>query len=200
MGLPLTFELRLEERRTDRVFVSVLVAPDGGEAALIDGVALQLLTSAGDALSTRMVLPIAGAVYQPMLSTVELRTREGGEVPLGCRVQGIAWAGADQLEATLPTDPYTELEVHARGRQVVVGEPDGARVLERLLPEERVRIARDFPWVDEPRVPPEPIAELEVVDNADPHGGCDPEFDRMCGDLGLDDANADFLKELLGDD
>ena len=191
MSLELAFELRLEERGTNRVVVSVLLAPEAASVR-IDGVALQLFTRVGEALGVRMLLPISGELGHPMLSTVELKSEE---IPVGSRVVGTAWHGAEQLDSTLPTDPFTELEVHMRARRRIVGS-DGDPELERVGPEERALIGRDFPWIDEPRLPPQPIAELTVVEN---ESGGDP-VDDLVDDLGLDPESSEWLKELLHED
>lgn len=183
--LPLKFELRLEDRGGERVLVSALLAPEGPSVRL-DGVALQLHTRTGEPLGVRLLLPISGELHQPMLSTVELRC---DAVPTGARVVGIAWLGGEQREATVPTDPFTELEVHMRGRRRIAAfaVADDIDLLERA---ERDRIARDFPWVDEPRIP-RAIAEIEVVEEES------DDVDRMIDELGLDDESAEWLGELL---
>lgn len=184
MALPLKFELRLEDRGGERVLVSALLAPDGASVRL-DGVALQIHTRTGEPLGVRLLLPISGELRQPMLSTVELRC---DEVPLGAKVVGTAWLGGEQREAVIPTDPFTELEVHMRGRRRIVAfaETDEIDLLER---HERDRMARDFPWIDEPRIP-RAVAELEVVEGAD-------EVDQIVDELGLDEESAEWLQELL---
>jgi len=63
-----------------------------------------------------------------------------------------------------------------------------------LPPEERAILARDYPWIDEPRVPVA-LAELTVVDNEDSQT-----FDDLVDDLGLDAESADWLKDLLEED
>lgn len=192
MALVLTFELRLEERCPDRVVVSVLLAP-ATVAPRIDGVALQMFTRTGEPLGVRMLLPISGELRQPMLSTVELKAPDG-DVPTGARVVGTAWAGADQREASIPTDPFTELEVHMRARRRL-GALGGTNTLEPLTSGERAVIAKDFPWVEEPRVPVA-AAELSVVESEDT---TEP-IDDLVEHLGLDEDNAEWLKELLKED
>lgn len=193
MALSLDFELRLEDRCGDRVVVSVLLAPTGGPVR-IDGVALQLHTRTGETLGVRMLLPISGELHQPMLSTLELRA---DEVPLGSRVVGTAWYGSEQREAVVPTDPSTGLEVHLRARTRVLSD-EGDRVLERPTPAERARLARDYPWIDEPRVPVA-VAELQVVENEEPVDD-EQALDDLVDELGLDEESSDWLKELLAED
>lgn len=193
MALSLDFELRLEDRCGDRVVVSVLLAPSGGPAR-IDGVALQLHTRTGEALGVRVLLPISGELHHPMLSTLELRA---DEVPLGSRVVGTAWHGAEQREATIPTDPSTGLEVHLRAR-ARVSPAEGDRVLEKPTAEERARLARLYPWIEEPRVPVA-VGELSVVESEEPVDE-DEAIDEMVDELGLDEESSDWLKELLAED
>ncbi|MEQ1502479.1 MAG: hypothetical protein ABMB14_09615 [Myxococcota bacterium] len=191
MALALAFELRLEERGENRVVVSVLLAPTG-DAAVLDGVALQLVSRTGEPLGVQMVLPIAGELTHPMLSTVELRRAE--PIPLGSKVVGTAWRGPEQRDATLPTDPFTELEVHMRARRRIVPAVTDAE-LERLVPEDRALIARDFPWIDEPRMITG-VAELTVVDHEEP----EEILDDLVSDLGLDAASEEWLRDLLDED
>jgi hypothetical protein len=192
MSLSLAFQLRVEERGDKRVVVSVLLAPDGEAQARIEGVALQLYSRTGEALGAQMLLPIAGALTQPMLSTIELKAPE--PIPLGSKVVGTAWHGAEQREASIPTDPFTEFEVHMCARRRILPSAGSAEDLERLVPEERARIARDYPWIDEPRVPRIAAAELAVVDSEEADGG---EIDDLVDHLGLDEESSDWLRELL---
>ncbi len=188
--LALDFELRLEERNPARVLVSVLLAPRGEEAR-IEGVALQLQAPDREALSSRVLLPISGTLRHPMRSTLEL-VANTEVIPQGSRVIGTAWAGTSQLEATIPTDPFTELEVHMRARRRIDPDEDGR---ELVLPTDRERalVARDFPWIDEPRIFVS-AGELGVVEHEqDP----DEVFEDLVEDLGIDEASAEWLKELL---
>jgi hypothetical protein len=193
VALLLDFELRLEERCADHVVVSVLLAPRGPNGVHIDGVALHLERRDGERIGAERVLPIAGDLTQPMLSTLELRA-DGGELPTGARVVGIAWNGADQHEAQLPTDPYTELEVHLRARRRVCPADDDDLEMLRLSPAERACIARGHPWIDEPRIPAG--AALAVLDH-DESAAPEDEFDDLVTDLGLDPDSSEWLKDLL---
>lgn len=189
MPLSLDFSLRLEDRGADRVLVSALLVPTQGSVRL-DGVALQVLDKAGDALGVRMLLPIAGELHHPMLSTVELKCTD---LPAGARVVGTAWQGADAQEAVLPCERFTELEQHVRARRRIAGfavETD----LDVLEGPDRRRLAAVYPWVDEPRVP-RIAGELEVVDEE-----VDDEVDRVVDGLGLDEESAEWLKDLLSDE
>ena len=193
MALALTFELRLEERNPDLVLVSVLLAPTS-RSARIDGVALQLFTRQGEALSSRMLLPISGRLSQPMLSTLELHAQTD-VIPQGCVVHGTAWRGKEQLETRIPTDPFTELELHMRGRRRIDPE-EGERVLGLLELEEREKIARDFPWIDEARIPT-PAGALQVVDHEEEE---EEALDEAIEELGIDAESAEWLKGLMEDE
>jgi hypothetical protein len=194
VSLALKFELRIEERGTDRITVSVLLAPEQGPT-LLEGVALQLFNRTGEAQGVRMLLPIAGELHQAMLSTVELKIPEG--IALGSRVVATAWRGAEQREASVPTDPFTELEVHMRARRRILAM--GSSIdLERLIPEERALFARDFPWIDEPRMP-QIAGELTVVESEET---VDEEeyLDDLVDNLGLDPESSEWLRELLDEE
>lgn len=191
MSLALKFELRVEERGTDRITVSVLLAPDPGPTTL-EGVALQLFNRTGEAVGVRMLLPIAGELHHPMLSTVELKVPEG--IALGSKVVATAWLGAEQREALVPTDPFTELEVHMRARRRIAAMGSSIE-LERLIPEERELFARDFPWIDEPRLP-QIAGELTVVE----HEEAEEDLDDLVDNLGLDPESSEWLRELLDED
>jgi hypothetical protein len=196
VALLLDFELRLEERCADRVVVSVLLAPQGAEAVHIDGVALHLERRDGERIGTERVLPISGDLRHAMLSTIELKLENGG-LPTGSRVVGIAWNGAEQNEAQLPTDPYTALEAHLRARRRICPHEgnDDACELETLSLPERERLARDHPWINEPRLS-QMAAALTVLDHEDT-GDPAEEVDGLVDDLGLDADSTEWLKDLL---
>jgi len=194
VALLLDFELRLEERGSDRVVVSVLLAPHGEEVVHIDGVALHLERRDGERIGAERVLPISGALRHPMLSTIELKL-EDGTLPTGARVVGIAWNGVEQSEAQLPTDPYTELEAHLRARRrISPAQEDDDCDLQRLTHPERARLARDHPWINEPRLPLTTPA-LTVVDHDE--AAESSELAGIVDDLGLDADSSEWLKDLL---
>lgn len=194
MSVDLHFELRLEERLPDRVFVSVVLAPLGAAPAPLDGVSLQMVDRSGEALGARLVLPLSGALHQPLVSTVEVRAR--GAVPVGARVGGVVWVGSEQREASCPCDPGTQLEVHMRGRRTIAlggGSDDGLRGLD---PGERAVVARCMPWVNEPMRPREPATN--VLEPPEPDA--DEVVDEVAAEFDLDDEDAALLRELLGED
>lgn len=192
MPAGVTFELRLEERRSDRVYVSVVLAP-GDEAVQIDGVAVQLFHRDGEAVSARLLLPISGVLMHPLVTTVELRGPEP-LLPAGCRVVGTAWSAECHLETTCPADMWTELESHVRGKRVVV--PLTRAELRPLRPEERASLVTAFPWLGQPVVVPfDGVLEPEPVDEP-----TEEELDALCAEYGLCGEDADFLKELLTED
>jgi len=195
VALLLDFELRLEERCADRVVVSVLLAPRGEESVHIDGVALHLERRDGERIGAERVLPISGSLRHPMLSTIELKL-EDGQLPTGSRVVGIAWNGAEQNEALLPTDPYTELEAHLRARRrISLADGIESSELQRLSAPERARLAQDHPWINEPRLTRDAPA-LTVVDHDETTDSAEG-IDGIVDDLGLDADSSEWLKDLL---
>jgi hypothetical protein len=177
----------MEDCSGQRVLVSALLRPSTGTVRL-EGVALQVVSPDGEPLGVRMLLPIAGELHHPMLSTVELKC---GDLPRGARVVVTAWSGAEVVEAVLPTEPFTALEKHVRARGRIVGYAP-ATAVELVEGDERRRLAALYPWVEEPRVP-KIAGELEVVDD----DGGDDVVDEIVDHLGLDDASAEWLKDLL---
>lgn len=192
MSDPITLKLGLEERRADRVFISVLLAPEE-DAAAIGGVAVELRTRTGESLSPRLLLPIAGALQQPMISSVELRSVT--PIPVGSRVVSTAWWQGGQVEATCPTDPWTEMEAHMRGGRLETSADDG-RELHTLDVAERQAIAALFPWVDDPMIPVQPIAVLESSAGHD----TEEQVDDFATEHHLDDECAQWLKDLMAED
>lgn len=206
MPLRLRFDLRLETRQPDCVVVSVVLEPIRGELhegeehyPNLEGVSLQILGPRGGTVSARTVLPIAGELSHAMVSTLQLRPLDD-TIPQRSRVVGVAWGPEGQLEATIPTDLYTQLQAHVKAlHRVPLGvddEDDDERALALLEPEERDRVAVHYPWVEEPRVPSS-VAQLTVVD----HEPSEQEaFDSMLADLGIDDESAEWLKGLMDED
>lgn len=191
----LNFELQLDERLPDRVIVSVLLGPgDTGEAS-VDGVAVVLVAATGELLSTRLMLPIAGTLLQPVLTTVELRAL--GPVPLGARIVGTAWDGAEQHETSIPADPGTQLEAHCRGLRNVKVEEDRALRFRRPTRADLAALQQAFVWLQPP-----PESPLQVVENEpEPEEDDDDDFDlrEACSELGLDDEEAAWLEDLLNE-
>ena len=187
MALALDFSLRLEDCSGRRVLVSALLSPSAGPVRL-EGVELQVVDAAGERLGVRMLLPIAGELHQPMLSTVELKC---AELPRGARVVGTAWRGGEAVEAVLPTEPFTALEKHVRARARLGGFAPETE-LEVLEGAERRAFAAVYPWVDAPRVPVVAGA-LEAVEET-------AGVDHLVEGLGLDDESSEWLKDLLHED
>lgn len=189
--MPVTFELHLEERLPDRVIVSVHLAPRR-PGARVDGVALELFSRKRESLSPRVVLPITGDLIGEIVVRAEIRANDG-PLPPGVTVIGTAWWDTDQVRAVCPADPWTELEAHMRGRRCVKtrGFADEDWLTSLEVPERR-RLAALFPWIDHPRDPcqtyeHEPLDALDVVD-------------EISEELGLDEANTAWLRELLDED
>ena len=214
------FDLSLENRTDEpvpdgsaatRVFVNVLLAParaawadappEGDvsnrpgirpEPVTVDGVAVMLVGPHGDCMSHRLLLPIAGTLHQPMVSTVELRALD--DLPKGSRVVGLAWHGSDTWEASCPADPGTHIEAHVRGRCALkprTRPPAQASVFESLTCGDRASLAAAFPWLTpcEPKPPKVVEPELETATNE--------EIRNFCADLGLDEEDTDWLEALL---
>lgn len=189
MAVEVTFELRLEERCNDRVYAAVLLAPTGSAVA-IEGVSVQIFHRNGDAAGPRLLLPIAGTLTQPIVTSLELRAHDG-VLPSGSVVIGNVWSADGHLQATCPTDMWTELETHVRGTRVVRVEAGGE--LRPLRPVERVRLAAVFPWLAKPAVVPfDGVLEPEEAEDED--------LDSLCEEYGLCGDDAEFLKELLTED
>ena len=192
MAKPISLALRLDERRPDRVFVSVILAPRDPDAS-VGGVSVQMFSRSGQSLGARLLLPIAGQLSQTMRSSVELRTLDA--LPPGARVVATAWWSGGQLEATCPTDPGTELGSHMRGESPVT--PSDSDILQSLDATERERIAALFPWVNEPMLPPDqPAAYFEPA----PEDDTDSYVDELADHYELDDESAEWLKELMSED
>jgi hypothetical protein len=212
------FDLSLENRTEDlsaddgaRVFVNVLLAPaaavwadaaSGSDASnrpgvtpepiTVDGVAVMLVGPQGECLSHRLLLPIAGTLHQPMVSTVELRAID--VLPKGSRVVGLAWHGSNQWEASCPADPGTHIEAHVRGRRALQPRPRPpaqAPVFEALTASERYSLAASFPWLTPCERPPPKVVEPEL------ETATNEEIRSFCEDLGLDEEDTDWLEALL---
>lgn len=192
MPLNLDFELRLEERVNEQVTVSVALAPST-DPVVIEGVALQWKTADGEPISARLLLPIAGRVAQPMVSSVVIHAFRAIEA--GCRVVATAWAGPDQIESSIPTDPFTELEVHVRARKVV-NPDDGDLDPVCLSDNERARLVQCYPWLAEPRIS-KVAGELGIVDSTPT---VDAVVNEVVEDFDLDEEAAAWLKDLLSED
>lgn len=190
--MPVTFELHLEDRQPDRVIVSVRLAPRRSPMR-VDGVAIELFSRKRESLSPRVMLPITGDLVGEIVVRAEIRAHQP-PLPAGATIVGTAWWDTDQVRTLCPADPWTELEAHMRGRRCVASRAfadDGW--LCTLEPEERRTLAARFPWIDHPRDPcpgfeaDEPLDALDVVD-------------EISEELGLDEANTAWLRELLEED
>ncbi len=181
--MSVSLELRLDERHPDRVLVTVLLTPDVNDARL-DGAALELLSHNRERLGPRMLLPIAGTLSGPICTRIELRATGG--IPPGASIHGTAWWGDDQATFSLPADPYTELEAHVRGRGGL--RPCRTAMKFTQLGREEIRkLQAAFSWLSgaTPKVKaPEPEVELT---------------EEITEELGLNDEDAAFLRELLNE-
>ena len=185
--MDLQFDIQLEDRSPDRVVVSVLLGPGDAPEALVEGVAILLVDRAGEPLSTRLVLPIAGRLQQPVLTTVELRGRT--QLPTGTRVLATAWSDGLRYETPHSGRPRHSLESHLRGA-LSLHLRDAEGFIETLNPDAKRSLILEFPWLA--RVACDPT----VVDSATPSPEVE-EFQAFCKDLGLEEDDADWLTELL---
>ena len=196
MPLDIDIDLRLDERSDAKVALTVLLAPTRGPAR-VEGVALQVFLG-DEPVGPRTLLPIAGTLAAPMLTSIELGAHGDEPIPAGARVVATAWSGTDQREVIVPTDPGTAFEAHVRGLGPL-GDPrvDPARELEPLEGDERRRFTAHFPWMDLPRIPRGVKGQLEVVDAV-------PTPRETAADaadaFGLDDETASWLNDLLHED
>lgn len=187
--MSLSLDLRLDDRQPDRIVVSVRVVPEG-DLHPVDGIALELCNDEGDRLCPRLLLPISGALTGPLETRAELRSRD--PIPPRSKVRATAWWGCEQVEASCPSEQGTRFESHMRGRNLV-SLANGQVALHLIAPEERACITRSMPWIDEPMVLPDPH-EIEPVDTEET---AEEYADAICAELGLDDTNAAWIKELL---
>lgn len=185
--MDLDFFLNLDERLPDRVQVSVLLRPRGDQAAVVQGVSVELVGELGERLSHQLRLPIAGSVAQPMRMTVELRSLQ--PLPMGARVVATAWSAAEQWEASCPADPGTQLEAHVRGLNALRSDND--EVFEPLLCAERGRLWAVLPWLQPCQPPLLKMVETEQTNPASVRS--------FCHDLGLGDEGSEWLEDLLND-
>ena len=182
--------MRLQDRETDRVFLEVVLRPNGGPISL-DGVAVEWCTRDREPLSPRHLLPISGTLAGPLSTTVELRCHR--TVPNESVVVGTAWWGKNQREFICPADPETELESHVKGTRLVLPLPEKTHEMYNLSRSEWRAIVSVFPWVKGRRTPDEDLEETEEIDTT-------ALMDEITADYGLDEDSAQWLKELLFED
>ena len=184
--MALTLHLNIEQRRPDRVFVLIELR-HSGQTLNVSGAAVELRSARGTLLSPRMLLPIAGDLSGPLATRVELRSQQ--QIPQGSKVYGVVFFDGQQTESTIPVDPCTDLEAHVRGRRSICRFAE--QTLETLTPRDEYAIQQMFPWaVDEEPEDDETSDEIEPDDLSD----------EVAKSLGLDDEEAEFLREILTDE
>lgn len=191
--MPLSLQLRVDERLDDRIHVSVALAPEDAPHH-IDGAAVELITWQGERLSHRVMLPISGTIGGPIATRVELRCMDA--IPYGAMVRGTAWWGSEQLEVTISAELFTGLESHARGTPHIA--LADALTLDSLTAVEREALGTHFPWTHDfkrPGSPPEDD-EPNILDETTE----EERIDDFCDELGLDAESAEWLRELLDED
>ena len=145
-----------------------------------------------------MLLPIAGTLGQPILTTVELRAL--GPIPQGARIVGTAWSGCSKIDVSCPCDPWTALEGHVRGTRRVALKRDLLHRMRVLNAGERAVVAAMFPWIDEPMIPEAASQRPNMVEAVNVDGEPDDFVDDICSCYNLDGDDAAFLRELLGEE
>lgn len=190
------FRLRLEDRRADRVYVAVCLAPDtqpGAQVESVDGVAVELRGRGGQPLSCRLMVPVAGPIRHPLTLHTEIRAME--DIPRGATVVGTAWTAAGTRECSCPADPGTALEAYAKGAAIHMAPPDHAAGPEDLTTAQHRAMARAFPWMahfKRPGTLPDDDGILEE------HS--DDVADNVADRYNLCDEDKELLRELLSDD
>ena len=194
--MALFFEVTLEERRADRV-VAIVRLESEGEPVALEGVAVELLDRGRDRLSSRVLLPIAGELAQSVAVRVELRAFD--EIPVGAFIEATAWWEADQRRVVCPTDTSTELEAHVHGRGAIPLAGEDGEFLS-LTPAQWRRLAGRFPWLVSLH---DAVASPGGVAPGATEGGEDAlgeTLEETLEGLGLEGDEAEWLKELLGDE
>jgi hypothetical protein len=184
------FQLDLEERHADRVFITVRLDPQAS-GVHVEGVAIELQARSGEALSARLMLPISG----PLPATLTLRTeiRAWADLPRGGRVHGVVWWNGGQLETTCPTDPGTCLESFVRGGGVPLDALDLDDLPRPLTRGEHRALVHTFPWLDGFRLAEGPEAHILEEADADPAADVADRYD-------LSEEDRELLRELLAED
>lgn len=187
------FQLRLDERRADRVYVTVCLSPEAGDTVTVEGVAVELRCRSGQPLSARLMVPVRGPLSQPLQLGTELRSQD--DLPRGARVVGIAWTDCGTRETSVPADPGTAMEAYARGARIGLAPNNPMEPPLDLTTAEHKALVRAFPWMAHFRVAEEYDSEVGVLDEQG-----DDLADDIADCYGLCDEDKDLLKELLGED
>lgn len=180
-------ELRIHERRDDRVVVALRVRPGGEAGAFVDGAALHLVDASGEELCPQVLLPLSGPLSGPVCLNVELRGNR--KLPEGCRVVGLVWQGAEQVTTTCPADPDVSFAEFLRGSRHGLPADDSVELF-TLDDVQSARLTAIWPWVTEPI---RASAASEVLDA----GPSLDDAESLGEDLGLDEESAEWLHELL---
>jgi hypothetical protein len=179
-------ELQLDERRSDRVIVSLRISPATEAPTTVDGAAVQLLSPEGEELCPRMLLPIAGTLAGPLATRVELRADR--KLPQGCEILVTAWQGPELSTERCPADPFTNLRDHVRGSRIGLPDPDDVE-LDVPSEAERAAIRDRLPWITQLLRTPDATAVIEVHEPVTP--------DDLQEDFGLGAEEAEWLRDLL---
>lgn len=187
MGLHI--DLHLDERHEERVAVTVYVSPTA-DTSRVEGLIVELRTGDGERLGPKLCLPVAGELTGPLSTHAVVHADR--PIPKFSEVVATAWADKELTQLRVPAELSTALEAHVRGQVLSLR---GTPQPEALTPLEAARLEEWMPWISEPprrqQTQLEPLlARAEHADEVDP-------VDEIAADLGLDEENAEWLKELL---
>ena len=186
------FSLFLEvQKKEDLVFVVLELLPlESGEPVELDGVALELLGPTEERIGSRLILPISGNLSGPLKTQAELRSPE--PIPAGCSVHATAWMTDQSVSTSMPVDPLNELESHMRGSRLVLPEDKDNP---KPLTQREIRCLGDvLPWL---------LSQSDLGESEEDFDGpidTEESIDELTDELGLDEEEARWLKELLEED
>lgn len=190
-------QIHLDERQSDRVFVTVCLSPQSecaqSECTTVQGVAVELRSRSGEPLSARLMLPVSGPLPGPLALRTELRARD--DLPRGARVHGIVWWAKGQIEVTCPTDPGTTLEAYAYGSSIGLEPSDPSPQPRDLSNTERRRLYLAYPWMARYRAPSHTSDEDHILEEAPSDLASD-----IADTYDLSDEDRAILEELLAED
>lgn len=180
-------DLRILERREDRVVVALRVRPSGDDVSRVEGATVHLLDVDGEELCPQVLLPLPGPLSCVGSANVELRANR--RLPDGCRVVAVVWQGSDQASVSCPADPDVSLAGFLCGARHRLPAEDAVELF-TLDAVQRASLEACWPWVAGP------VRAAEASAVLDP-GPVDPDAATLGEDLGLDAASAEWLHDLL---
>lgn len=186
------FQLELDERGADRVFVVVRLAPTDS-AVIVERVHVAIVDRRGAPISPKLLVPISGPIAQPVALMTELRSTS--DIPRGSRVIGTVWTDRGSVEASCPAEPGTSLLAFAEGGRIRLRPGEGG--IAWLSETETLQLKKHYSWIDGFRFteeePEGPVDSVLAEPDEDMISTVAEEFD-------LSDDDMELLKELLSDD